>query len=368
MLWLIVVPVLLLIPFLYISFNPHFGEQRLSGFKERYSQSKQWDGRQFNNLEHTSMNIGPKEIPGLLRQQFTNTKGRAPERPIPIEPFDNDTWNRDSNEPQFIWYGHSVILLQVGGKNILIDPMLGPNAAPIAPFKVRRFSNNTLDIIDSLPHLDAILMSHDHYDHLDYPSIQRLRHLTDTFLVALGVGRHLEKWGVPSGNIQELDWWDDYQMDDVRITFTPSRHFSGRGIADRSRCLWGGFAFTTGRHRIYWSGDGGYGSHFKEVGEKLGPFDFGFMECGQFNTLWHQIHMFPEEAVRAAIDAGVTRSIPVHWGGFTLALHHWKEPGTRYLQAATDNQHRAFIAVPGQIHAISDSTTVAEPEWWLNMQ
>ena len=363
--WLILVPALLVIPYLYISWNPHFGEQRTGKFKEKYSRSKQWDGKQFNNLEHTSMNIDPSEIPGLLRQQFTNTKGRAPMRAIPIVPFDATAWNTSAQQAKFIWYGHSVILLQIGGKNILIDPMLGPNAAPIAPFKVRRFSENTLEIIDTLPPLDAILMSHDHYDHLDYPSIQRLRHVSNNFIVALGVGRHLEKWGVPASAIQELDWWDTVQLDNVTITFTPSRHFSGRGISDRSRCLWGGFAFKTATASIYWSGDGGYGDHFKEVGEKLGPFDMGFMECGQYNPLWQQIHMFPEEAVQAALDAKVQCSIPVHWGGFTLALHHWREPAERYLAAAESQQHPAFIATPGKIHEAGMHEWEKEPEWWV---
>ena len=195
------------------------------------------------------------------------------------------------------------MLMRVNNKTILIDPMLGPDAAPIAPFKSKRFSESTLSLIDQFPEIDLLLLSHDHYDHLDLASIKKLKPKVKQYYVALGCGRHLEHWGIDPVQIREFDWWDNASFEAINITFTPSRHFSGRGLRDRFKSLWGGWVFKTETESIYFSGDGGYGKHFKEVGEKLGPFDFGIMECGQYNEQWHQIHMYPEEAIQAAIDA-----------------------------------------------------------------
>jgi L-ascorbate metabolism protein UlaG (beta-lactamase superfamily) len=154
------------------------------------------------------------------------------------------------------------------------------------------------------------------------------------YYVALGTARHLIDWGVDEDKITEFDWWDNDSFADISITFTPSRHFSGRGLTDRAKSLWGGWVFKTNTESIYWSGDGGYGDHFKEVGSRLGPFDFGMMECGQYNENWHQIHMYPEEAVQAALYAGVKKAMPVHWAGFALAQHHWKDPIERFTAEA----------------------------------
>ncbi len=158
-----------------------------------------------------------------------------------------------------------------------------------------RNGENTLNLVEQLPTLDAILLTHDHYDHLDLESIRRLKNKTENWLVALGVGRHLEKWGIPKNSITEFGWWQKVDFLGIEITATPSRHFSGRGPFDRAKSLWCGWVFKSANHAIYWSGDGGYGEHFKEIGERLGPFDWGFMECGQYNERWHQIHMYPED-------------------------------------------------------------------------
>jgi len=226
------------------------------------------------------------------------------------------------------------LCLRINDKTILIDPMLGPNASPIAPFATKRFSENTLSIIDELPAIDILMYSHDHYDHIDYDSFKRLSSKVNKYFVALGVGRHLVSWGVDPDKITEFDWWQNAEFGDLKITFTPSRHFSGRGVSDRTKSLWGGWVFKTPNHNIFFSGDGGYGSHFEEIGKQLGPFDFGFIECGQYNELWHAIHMYPEEAIQAAIDSRVKVAMPVHWGAFSLAMHHWKEPIDRFVGEA----------------------------------
>jgi len=339
-----------------------FGGKVTPALKEQYSKSENWKNGVFQNLEETTMEFSFQDLPKMLYKQFIDRSGRAPKAPIPIKTFDKGLFMVPSNAPKFIWYGHSVLLMRWLNKTILIDPMLGPNASPIAPFKTKRFSEKSLDIIDQFPEIDLILMTHDHYDHLDKASIDKLGSKTKKWFAAIGVGRHLESWGVPNSDIQEFDWWDNAIFEGIEFTFTPSRHFSGRGLNDRAKSLWGGWVMKSETHNLYWSGDGGYGDHFKEVGERFGPFDFGFMECGQYNELWHQIHMYPEEAAQAAIVARVKRALPVHWGGFPLAMHHWKDPINRF-----EAKSRAIgldIATPEIGQLISPETPTEF--WWHN--
>ena len=314
-----------------------FGGKITEDLKKQYARSKHWNGNKFVNLQSTGMSIGLKRVPKLLYKTFSGRRQRMPKQKIPIIPFDKEAFIEPSAKVKFIWYGHSVILLMMGNKNILIDPMLGPNAAPVAPFAIRRFSENTLEIIEQLPPIDFILLTHDHYDHLDYESIERLKTKVSKYCVALGCARHLVSWGINPDDIFEFDWWERRTFEEFTFTFTPSRHFSGRGFSDRSKSLWGGWAIKTHTENLYFSGDGGYGNHFKEIGDKLGPFDFAFMECGQYNENWHQIHMYPEESVQAAMDVKAKYAMPVHWGGFSLSLHHWKEPVIRFAESAQKN-------------------------------
>lgn len=361
MLIIYIVVALIIIVWAFLNFNPQFGAKAGKALIQRYSKSPQWNGKIFENQSETLMDISIKTLPSLLRKQFTGRKLRSPEKPIPVIPFNKTAFDQNPDKPKFIWYGHSVLLLQLNGKNLLIDPMLGPNAAPIAPFAVIRFSDNTLEVIEQLPHIDMVLMTHDHYDHLDYASIKRLRSKVDTWFVALGVSRHLESWGIPKDTITEFDWWDAQTFEGIDITFTPSRHFSGRGITDRAKSLWGGWVFKTHEHNIYWSGDSGYDEHFKEVGKRLGPFDWGFMECGQYNELWHPIHMFPEETVQASIDAGVKVSVPVHWGGFPLALHTWQDPIERFTKEAKVKDQTISTPEIGEVVTFGEEP---DNDWW----
>jgi len=329
---------------------------------ESYSNSKQWDGQKFVNIENTSMNVSIWTIPKILYKQICQRKGRAPENPLSIIPFNREAFEKPSETMKFIWYGHSVLLLRMNGLNILIDPMFGNNAAPISPFPIKRFSENTLAIIDELPTIDLVLLSHDHYDHLDYDSIQKLNAKVKQFYVALGVKRHCVKWGIEANRIIEFDWWDAKNFNDIEITFTPTRHFSGRGLRDRSKSLWGGWSLISAKEKIWFSGDSGYGQHFKEIGKRLGPFDFAFMECGQYNENWHQIHMFPDESVQAAMDADVKVIMPVHWAGFALSLHTWTEPVEQFI-AAADKQNLKYI-VPKLGEIISPATDKTSTFWW----
>jgi L-ascorbate metabolism protein UlaG (beta-lactamase superfamily) len=341
-----------------------FGGKITKELAQRYAQSRHWSGNKFLNLEETNMDISFQHLPKLLYNQFCKSEGRAPKQNLPIAPFNGAAFLATSEKTKFIWYGHSVVLMRINNKTVLIDPMFGSDASPIAPFATRRFSDNTLDIIDALPPIDLLLLTHDHYDHLDYDSMQRLIPKVNQYFVALGSARHLVKWGVAETKIQEFDWWDTQAFFDVAITFTPSRHFSGRGLSDRSKSLWGGWVFKTRTENIYFSGDGGYGSHFKTIGERLGPFDFGFMECGQYNELWRQIHMYPEESVTAGIDAQANILMPVHWGAFTLSHHQWKEPVTGFVQAAKDKNKPVLTPEIGKMVILGETPTA---DWWRDL-
>ncbi|REH01599.1 MBL fold metallo-hydrolase [Flavobacterium aquicola] len=334
-----------------------FGAKPTKSDVENYSKSKQWDGEKFLNIENTSMDISIRTMPKLLYKQFCEKKDRAPKAPLNIIPFNNEAFSKSSETAHFIWFGHSVLLLRMNDLTILIDPMFGSNAAPISPFPIKRFSENTLDIIDELPIIDLVLLSHDHYDHLDYDSIQKLKPKVKQFYVALGVKRHLIKWGIDAEIITEFDWWDTADFNTIQITFTPTRHFSGRGLRDRAKSLWGGWSLMTPKEKIWFSGDSGYGQHFKEIGRRLGPFDFAFMECGQYNENWSQIHMFPEESVQAAIDANVQTFMPVHWAGFALAQHSWTEPVERFIEAANKQNIKCIVPKLGEIVSIETSKT-----------
>ncbi|MCB0685173.1 MAG: MBL fold metallo-hydrolase [Saprospiraceae bacterium] len=356
--------ILLVLAIFILGRNQQFGGRISKREAEKFQKSIHWDGQKFNNLEETDMSMSLSSFPRLIREQLQGRKERSPSKAIPVQPFDLAAFNRkDPGGPKFIWYGHSAMLLTIVDQVFLIDPMLGPNASPIAPVATPRFSEDTLEIIDTLPKLNAVLLTHDHYDHLDLASITKLKGKTDHFLVALGMSRHLERWGISPDKITEFDWWEEIDFNGIRIIFTPSRHFSGRGLRDRAKSLWGGWIFLEEEYRIYWTGDGGYGNHFQEIGKRFGPFDWVFSECGQYNELWHLLHMYPEESVQAVIDAGGKIGIPVHWGGFTLALHHWTDPINRFVRTAGEKGQKIYCPRPGEL--VTYGTSV-QNEWWTD--
>ncbi len=319
------------------NFKSQFGGSFQAKHESEYAHSPHWNGKKFVNHEEPKFNLTPTSFGGFIKNQLNNRSTKRPKNNLEITPFYPENWTKQLDTPKFIWYGHATLLLQLQGKNILIDPMFGEDTTPIAPVPSKRYSKNTLDLIDFLPKIDAIFFTHDHYDHLDFDSIQQLKYKSDTFIVALGVGRHLEAWGIPSENIQEMDWWETTYWENIQVTFTPTKHFSGRGLFDRAKSLWGGWVFQSNDHQIYWSGDGGYDSHFKEIGKKFKSFDWAFLECGQYNEVWPQVHMFPEESIQAGLDVNAKMHIPYHWGAFTLSSHPWKEPAERFTQTARHN-------------------------------
>lgn len=338
-----------------------FGAKPTSADLQQYARSSQWNGRFFENIERTQVDVNLRTLPKILYKQFFQKAQRAPAGKLPIAPFDIRTFMQPVPSAKTAWYGHSAVLLRLRGLSVLIDPMFSANAAPISPFPVKRFSDHTLDIIGSFPEIDLLLLSHDHYDHLDYASIRRLKAKTRHFFVALGIGRHLRRWGVEADKITEFNWWETHSYGDIQVTFTPTRHFSGRGLKDKAHSLWGGWALRSADENIWFSGDSGYGLHFKEIGSRLGPFDLAFMECGQYNPQWRQIHMFPEESVCAAKETGTRKVIPVHWAGFTLAQHAWTEPVERFIAEADRQQVDYCLPELGEIIDLHSDKKV---KWW----
>ena len=343
------------------NFSLQFGGKVTKKLQHQYEQSENWKDGAFQNLEKTEMNMSLSKVPSMIYKQATK-KGQKPKTNLNIVPFNKTAFLTIADKAKFIWYGHSVVLMNLNGKTILIDPMLGPDTTPMVPFDNKRFSKNSLDLIDDFPDIDLILLTHDHYDHLDFDSIQKLKHKTKKYFVALGLKRHLVRWGIEAESITEFDWWNEAILEDIQITFTPTRHFSGRGLTDRSKSIWGGWAFKTEKENIWFSGDSGYGEHFKTVGERLGPFDFAFMECGQYNNDWRLIHMFPDESVQAALDAQVKKAMSVHWSAFALSYQHkWTDPAEEFVKFSKEKKLDYILPTLGQLFTYSD--TILE-EWW----
>lgn len=362
--WMVVLGVLLaclVIVGFYLRFNPQFGGRVTKAEKMKLAASPHFQNGKFQNLIQTSLNIRKRDVPKMLKKRKKVIDHLSPKSPLSIRPTDKQALKEADDLPKFVWFGHSSALIQLSQKNFLIDPMMGPDASPIGPKRTKRFSNNTLSLIDELPDLEAILLTHDHYDHLDYQSIQALKSKCSTWLVALGVKRHLVRWGINPDHITEMDWWESHSFLGVEITFTPSRHFSGRGIFDRAQCLWGGFVLKSAAHTLYWSGDGGFGPHFSEVAQKYGPFDWFFVECGQYDDFWKDIHLFPEESTQASLEVGNPVTIPVHWGGFPLALHTWKDPIERFVADAENKQLRICTPELGEVVTLGNEP---KTNWW----
>lgn len=339
-----------------------FGGKLTESWLARYSQSPNWKDGAFRNLVETQTAVNWRQIPGILYKQIKGHKEGMPGAPLPVASFDKEKFLAPSDTAKFIWYGHSAIVMRIKGQTILIDPMFGDDASPVGPVRTRRFSKHSMRWLDHLPDPDLVLITHDHYDHLDYKSITHLKGKVRQWYVALGVKRHLMHWGIEASAIEEFDWWDSRTFQGIDITFTPTRHFSGRGITSMAKCLWGGWALKTPNENIWFSGDGGYADHFVEIGKRLGPFDFGMMECGQYNTDWAQIHMFPDEAVKAALDAGVSVAMPVHWGGFNLSYFHaWYEPAETFVKHAEEQELSYRTPALGEVFEVNTKSL----PWWM---
>jgi L-ascorbate metabolism protein UlaG (beta-lactamase superfamily) len=259
--------------------------------------------------------------------------------------------------------GHSTILLQLQGVTVLFDPIFGKAASPFRFAGPQRFKAAQPIRLQDLPQVDVVCVSHDHYDHLDYYTVKRLKRTVRMFFVPLGVGAHLERWGVEPSRITELDWWEESAYNGLQFACTPSRHFSGRTLTDRFKTLWCSWAVTDGTTNIFFSGDTGYGPHFKKIGKKYGPFDLTLLECGQYDYRWPNIHMQPEQTAAAHADLHGKLLLPMHWGTFKLAFHAWSEPVERVLKAAYERGEQVTTPRIGETVVLSGAH-YPTARWW----
>ena len=304
------------------------------------------DGRFVNGLERHDWSY----LKLTYKFMTSSSKYRSPQDSLPIltrSRTDYDT--APESGVRVTWLGHSTLLVELDGKTLLVDPVWGDRASPFTWAGPKRFHPPPL-ALDELPHIDAVVISHDHYDHLDYPTIIALGNKIPHYVVPLGVGSHLEAWGIAPERIVERDWWGEVLLDDVRLVATPARHFSGRSIvmADQNKTLWSGWAFIGPMHRVYYSGDTAMSPDFEEIGNRLGPFDITMIETGAYNAMWADVHLGPEQALQAHLMVRGKLYMPVHWGTFDLALHGWTEPVERVLAAAKSLGISVFVPRPGQ--------------------
>jgi L-ascorbate metabolism protein UlaG (beta-lactamase superfamily) len=358
-----VIILILIILILFLNLSPQFGKSATKEQKELYAKSEFFQNGKFTNQHASPMDVNYWKIFKELTKKAPN---RNPNKNVEVEKIDSlEIENHNKDITHLTWFGHSAFLLEIDGMKILIDPMLGDVPAPHRFLGPKRYSKDLPIEIEKLPFIDAIILSHDHYDHLDYKSIQKLKGKVGRYFTPLGVGNHLIEWGVEKEKINELNWWDSIEFERIKLICTPARHFSGRGLLDRATTLWCSWVIKGEKDNIFFSGDSGYDVHFKEIGEKFGPFDISLMECGQYNIDWKLLHMMPEEAVQASIDLKSKLTLPIHWGGFTLAFHDWTDPIERILIKA--NELNIPITTPKIGEAvIVGSKNFPREKWWTD--
>ncbi len=327
---------------------------------DRVSRSPRYHDGAFRNV-----NIVPGAPSGAMRDALQRLASGLPDRkpgePVPLaEPVILGDGGADGLH--VTWYGHASALVEIDGVRILFDPVWSDRVSPSQRLGPRRVHPVPLTL-DLLPPLDAVVVSHDHYDHLDMITVRELlRTQKAVFVVPLGVGAHLERWGVPLGRIVELDWDESHQVGEgVRLTAAAAQHFSGRGFG-RDGTLWASWVVAGPIHRAFYTGDSGYFDGYAAIGADHGPFDVALVQIGAYDRAWPGIHMTPEEGVAAHLDVGGGLLVPVHWGTFVLAMHPWAEPADRLLAEAAVSG--ASVAVPRPGQRIDVSAPPAPDGWW----
>jgi L-ascorbate metabolism protein UlaG (beta-lactamase superfamily) len=330
---------------------------------ERMKGSPLWAGDRFQNVHPVLPNLRDPAVPmPSLKDFMWGGERRLPRGPLPsMSPL--EAWMRKPQSGlRVTWLGHSTMLIEIDGVRILTDPVWGPRASPSALVGPKRFQAVPVSLRE-MPPVDLVVVSHDHYDHLDYPTIRALAKTHVPFVTSLGVGAHLEYWGVQPERITELDWWESYPLPDTDVVLTaaPSQHFSGRGLKDRNSTLWSSFAIRSPRHSVFFSGDTGLTTEYRSIRERLGPFDVVMLEIGAFYPAWGDIHLGPDHALEAhAMLGGVF--MPVHWGTFALAMHAWDQPAERLLELAPRSDAQLLMPLLGQ--AVEPAHAESVKPWW----
>jgi L-ascorbate metabolism protein UlaG (beta-lactamase superfamily) len=353
---------------------PVFGKAPAGARLQRILQSTHYKDNHFENAVPTTVTLPGVSIFKMLREMRHRPADAQPAHPLPSMHTDLRALPKD--RATIVWFGHSSYLLQIHQATILVDPVFSGHASPVS-WLGKAYPGTGVYTAAEMPEIDILLLTHDHYDHLDYTTIRQLIPKVKHYCTSLGVGAHLESWGIAPDKITELDWWESWstpvagdasagasgsgQGGRMTFTATPARHFSGRSFK-RAGTLWSSFVLKAADYSLFLGGDSGYEQHFKEIGKRFGPFDLAILECGQYGKNWPYIHMLPEQTVQAALDLGAAALMPVHWAKFTLALHSWDEPIRRVTIAAAEKGIPIATPMIGQPVVVGEAYPHAR--WW----
>jgi L-ascorbate metabolism protein UlaG (beta-lactamase superfamily) len=325
--------------------------------RARLERSPQWKDGKFENPEPL-MNDWWGSLAGL----FEMSPHTSPSGALPIVQLNARSFaSPPTSGLRVTWLGHSTMLVEIDGKRVLTDPIWSERSSPLSWIGPKRWFAPPI-ALDQLPPIDAVVVSHDHYDHMDYPTLAAMKDWQTTFVVPLGLAANLTYWGVPEERIVELDWWERTKVGDLEIVCTPARHASGRSLFDKDQTLWAGYALIGSKHRAYYSGDTGLFPAMRDIGERLGPFDVTMIETGQYHRAWPDWHIGPEQAVAAHRVLRGRVMLPVHWALLTLAYHGWTEPIERVLAEAGRSGVKVLTPKPGE--SVEPDAPFTVSRWW----
>lgn len=341
--------------------QPKFGKLPSGKRLERIKLSPHYKNGAFQNLSTTPNFTDGANFLTVLNEFFFKSNPRV--KPTDTIPHvQTDLQQLAANDNLLVWFGHSSYFMQLDGKRILVDPVFSGGASPLF-FTTRSFIGTDTYPVDGFPDIDYLFITHDHWDHLDYETIMRLKHKVKQVICPLGVGAHLEYWGYEETVIVEEDWYQTVSLaPGFTVHMTPARHFSGRGFR-RNQTLWTSYVLQTPSMRIFIGGDSGYDRHFAQIGEQFGEFDLAILENGQYNRYWRHIHKLPDEVIRAAQDLKAKSVLPVHSSKFPLSSHAWDEPLSRVIQANERAKLRLLTPMIGEVVHLGDSTQTFS-RWW----
>jgi len=305
---------------------------------------------------------------GAFKARFNNKAITKPPQYLPSQQVDiAKALPKNETGLYVTWLGHSSLIVQIDGVRILIDPVFSNNISPVPVFSVRRFQKDAPVSSEELPFMDAVFISHNHYDHLDRRTIDELKYKVGFFIAPTGIGRILQEWGISPDKIREFTWWQEGILQglsgkSIKFACAPAQHFSLRSPFDRNKTLWASWVFISPAHKVFYSGDTSYEAHFKQISHHYGPFDLNLMENGQYSIYWPSSHMMPEDGVKAHMDLKGKYMIPVHWGSFNLSIHDWWEPIERVSKEAAEKGVSLLTPRVGQTLAIDENP--ATSAWW----
>jgi L-ascorbate metabolism protein UlaG (beta-lactamase superfamily) len=355
---LVIIILFLLIVYTFMQ-QKIFGKNPGAADMHRINNSSNYKSGSFQNLSPTEVTRKEASYTKMTRDFLNKPKNTTPQQLIPS--VKTNLYTLADEEPVIVWFGHSSYLIKYKGTNILVDPVFSGHASPFS-FSVKAFPGSDIYKVEDMPEIDMLIITHDHFDHLDYKTVMALQPKVKHIYTSLGVAAHLKYWGIADNKITEFDWWKIHEISEgIMLTAAPARHFSGRKFG-RGKTLWSSFILKLYDCKIYIGGDSGYDSHFKMIGDKFGPFNIAVLECGQYGRDWPYIHMMPEEVATAAKDLNARLLLPVHWAKFALAMHAWNEPVQRVVKAAAEINQPVITPMIGE--PIKLNTCIQQNEWW----